>query len=976
MRTLPDALLEAQQRAPLEWPKVRIRIRKLIGGIRRLDFTRIHTGVEPDGPHAVAEPQDASLNRFRIDPADAKLYRQREPDPQHPDTSGTFGKTTIGGLGAWTVPDKKTGSLYSLPVAATIYSISCYMAANIGTCSARTAIYSNNAGAPDALLAVSQEITGIDTTLAWRTFDLITPVELMPGDYWLVIHGGDGNWRWRYSDGNPNQNVSAADIYADGPSDPFGTPTAYSAFALSIYASYISWPPWTDTGKTALAVAAHCPNVQPRFGWTSGTLDTTAVSPDLKAASKYTLAAAKAVTDIVADGNADIGTCKAKAVIYADSGGNPTTLLATSQELTIDPAYPALHTFHFTTPVQLAAGDYWLGLIVGDNSFLIYYSEGTLNQQATISDTYSDGPSDPFGAGHAHHDHALYIYALLKSDILLAYVASTSPYHVWVIQSPDNGETWPAAVDTGAVSDANGKVAVALKTDGTACILYSRANGLYARKRSAGVWGGEVAASYGLTNLSGISMIYEADWNFAITGINATSQDGIWSGIFGDGYSQSPNTFSPLREIIIRGSTEPYIYCAPFITYTDVFRLFFVERYIDPDTQDRVYFTFAPATADWADNLWREPIPWDLETIYGIAIASGYNDVYLSTPYGVWLASLLTEQWDITDKVIQIEETDAPQRYRSKLKVILDNTAAIFNDFDKMGYEIVFSKGWLTTDGPLYSEGATFQVVGWRFVSPPWWPLRLIYPVGVIGTLEINCEGFWDLAKRYKFRRDYAWAAGTKNLFQILSLIISRLGFEFFSAGSSPTLTNFYPELTIKSGTSAYTVLRKLMSWCPDVLFQRANFIYVKELDAADSLDYSYDNFYYVSHVLYRGSYGTAAWDPNRAQVLGDTFQAESQEFPQIEKVYDRLKRITVPEYPTLPRAQERSAAELRKGEVYTGAPGWVQVPTNCGQEPFDVIEITDTTAGVINIRRRVLGIRTLWRSPFTFWQVLELGAV
>lgn len=821
MRALPNDLLEAQKRAPLEWPKVKITIAKRIGGIRRLDFARLYDGEDTLGPHCATMPSDSSLNRFRVDPADSKLYQQRVRYPETVGDDPAFGNTTPGSAKRVIYVDDKGGCKFTLASGTTIASLKAYGAALFANCKAKAVIYDDNAGAPGDLVATSQEVTGIDSTPAWRTFAFATPVDLAAGVYWLTLIIDDATYITYGQTGASNQTALNDDTYADGPADPFGDVASYYADALAIYAVAANWPSWTDTGETAGALASD-----------------------------------------------------------------------------------------------------WTG-----------------------------------------------------ANVILAFVDNASPYHVWIIESSDSGASWGAAADTGAVSDANGHVAVARKSDGTIGLFYTRGSNLYARKKPNGGWSGEFASAYGLTSISGVAVIYECDWDLIITGVDGDSQDGVWSTIFGDGSSEAVESWDDLREIMLRESTEPFTYTAPFLAYSDVFRCFFVERYTDPTTQDRVYFTYSPATTDWVNNLWREPIPFDLETVYGLALAYDTQNVWLCNPRGVWKAFMGTEEWDITDKVVEIWETDAPIRGRSTLKVILDNTAGLFNNFDKLGYEIVFGKGYQTASGPLYSEGSSFWITNYRFVSPPWFPLRMIYPVGVIGTLEIHCEGFWDLCKRYKFRRQIEWAAGEKNCFQILSWIMARLGFEFSSAGSSSIGYDLYPPLTIRADTKAYTVIRKIMSWMPDVLWQRGHFLYVQEPAADDPVDYVYDNIYGISHVVYRGNYGVGASDPNRAQVWGDAFMAEGFDFDSIEQVYDRLVTRSTPEYATVAAAAARAAAELRTGQVLAAAPGWAQVTTNCGQEPMDVITITDSTAGVVAIKRRVLAVRTHWRKPFLYHQVLELGA-
>lgn len=822
MRTLPSALEEAQKRAPLEWPKVRIRIRRRIGGVTRMDYDRLYEGAEPDGPHCATMPSDGSLNRFRIDPADNKLYRQRAPDPELGGALVHFGNDTPGALRRTIGQNSKGVCKFTLSYDTAAINIKSLGGALFLDCKAKAVIYADNAGAPGALLATSEEVTGIDTDVLWRTFTFTTPVTLPAATYWLGLIVGTAGYGSYGQTGASNQGAYKTDTYDDGPSNPFGTPDNYLDDELAIYATVCDWSTWADTLKTAKAVAC--------------------------------------------------------------------------------------------------------------------YSYG--------------------------------------SNVILAYIASTSPYHVWVIPSSDSGQSWGAAVDTGAVSMPTGSLAIALKADGTSLVIYTRATTVYARKRTSGVWGAESTAPYTFNSLWGLAMLYEGDWNIAITGVNTSSQDGVWSTIFGDGYSEAPNSWDDLRAVMLRESTEPFQYRSPFVAYPYNFRIFFVEQHTDPITQNRVYFSYSPASADWVSNEWREPIPFDLETQYGLAIAYDNQNVWLSTPSGVWKSDYGPAQWDITDKVVEIWETDAPNRYRSKLKIVLDNTAGLFNNFDKMGYEVVFGKGYQTSEGPLYSEGSAFQIVGWRKVSPPWFPLRMVYPVGVIGTLEIYCEGFWDLAKRYKFRRDVSWAAGEKSAGAMLNYIVNRLGFEFATAGCSTESGLFKPALTIKAGTKAYTAIKKILSWLPDVLFQRGHWLYFKELASDEAVDYDYNNFYGMSHVVYRGNYGAGAWDPNRAQVWSDTFMVEEFEFDQIQQVYDRLSKVTTPEYPDVTRAGARADADLRKGEVFHAATGWLQVPTNCGQEPFDVITISDSTAGVNNVKRRVLAVKTHWRKPWLYWQVFELGAV
>src|SRR6266567_2829810 len=78
MRTLPAPLLAAQ-RSSSSVPYLKVTVSDRIGGIRRLAFSRLYTGSEPDDYHAAAMPGDGSLLRARS--SGGRLYYQRVANP-------------------------------------------------------------------------------------------------------------------------------------------------------------------------------------------------------------------------------------------------------------------------------------------------------------------------------------------------------------------------------------------------------------------------------------------------------------------------------------------------------------------------------------------------------------------------------------------------------------------------------------------------------------------------------------------------------------------------------------------------------------------------------------------------------------------------------------------------------------------------------------------------------------------------------
>lgn len=56
---------------------------------------------------------------------------------------------------------------------------------------------------------------------------------------------------------------------------------------------------------------------------------------------------------------------------------------------------------------------------------------------------------------------------------------------------------------------------------------------------------------------------------------------------------------------------------------------------------------------------------------------------------------------------------------------------------------------------------------------------------------------------------------------------------------------------------------------------------------------------------------------------------------------------------------------------------GVIIAPVNCGQQLYDVIDVTDARAGLSAARRRVLGLELVYRARRgEYFQRLRLGAV
>jgi len=252
----------------------------------------------------------------------------------------------------------------------------------------------------------------------------------------------------------------------------------------------------------------------------------------------------------------------------------------------------------------------------------------------------------------------------------------------------------------------------------------------------------------------------------------------------------------------------------------------------------------------------------------------------------------------------------------------------------------------------------------------------MIFPTGIIGTLVIEAQDAWDFLRRYKTRRPYSWAAEQKSVLELLTFFLARAGLTVEVLSSSDAAVNFKPEFNISRSENYRTAIKNLLKMIPDQLIFREYKAILRNPTTAEPEDWIYNNILGTANLVYRGRYGTSAYDPNRAEVWGDTFMKMEADYPQIQKMRDRLSRVTTPTYPNLARAEERGLSDLRKAEILTGEESWMAAPTNCGLEPWDKIKITDSIGGVTNIYRRVIRITTHWNAKhWQYQQIVTLGA-
>ena len=161
-----------------------------------------------------------------------------------------------------------------------------------------------------------------------------------------------------------------------------------------------------STGLAVLACVAAAIAPSPAgaatFGKTTVGASKDVFSADRKRAVAYTLPSAGAVSQlsVYLEPTTVSGQQVMKGVVYADAGGAPGALKGVSNQLTFSSTQAAgWYALTFPTALELPAGKYWIGVLTGASALVAGYRyDSVANSRDWNQNTYSAGPSNPFGA--------------------------------------------------------------------------------------------------------------------------------------------------------------------------------------------------------------------------------------------------------------------------------------------------------------------------------------------------------------------------------------------------------------------------------------------------------------------------------------------------------------------------------------------------------------------------------------------------
>ncbi|MGQ9546484.1 MAG: hypothetical protein ACUVTR_04895, partial [Dehalococcoidia bacterium] len=161
----------------------------------------------------------------------------------------------------------------------------------------------------------------------------------------------------------------------------------------------------------------------------------------------------------------------------------------------------------------------------------------------------------------------------------------------------------------------------------------------------------------------------------------------------------------------------------------------------------------------------------------------------------------------------------------------------------------------------------------------------------------------------------------------------------------------------------------------PDKLVPRGQEAFTKNPLPDEASCYSYG----TDHAILTGEYRQAV-TLSRSRAIGrdangNRIVQEATDTSLLDLAIDILRQDYDPNLQTTTRAQERADAILRT-QAQHAHEATITVPANVGQEPLDVIEVTDARSGIAQKNYRVLAIQTHYDRPSaTYQQRIDFGA-
>jgi hypothetical protein len=404
-----------------------------------------------------------------------------------------------------------------------------------------------------------------------------------------------------------------------------------------------------------------------------------------------------------------------------------------------------------------------------------------------------------------------------------------------------------------------------------------------------------------------------------------------------------------------------------------------VEKFSGTTAYSRPLTCHLVKDADFSDAAFTQPKPHPViasgawQSHYGLRIASSLDYWWLERPNGIWRAPRAAgTPLDLTTDILSLTQ-HVGAGFIPALTIELDNSKGQYATPPKKRSEVVLKLGYKTTAGNEAVEVGRYWIDSWEYSSHPNQSL-----------FTIHCINGSGLASRWTARYQLSWGQVEfpgYTVWQILQTLLCRWGIKLWEKAGVPrssAIDNFYPAFTLPPGTKGDAATRRLLSFISDALIYDGNVAYTKDLRADEASCYCYGTEP-GDHVILSGEYREES-HLSRARAIGrddegNRIVKDAFDWDALKCGIDILEQDYDPNLNNATHTQERADAILRR-ESLRAQRGNLVIPTNVGQELYDVITVTDKRCGISSKKYRVLAIQTDYNRPNgTYNQKLTIGA-
>lgn len=502
--------------------------------------------------------------------------------------------------------------------------------------------------------------------------------------------------------------------------------------------------------------------------------------------------------------------------------------------------------------------------------------------------------------------------------VLLACYDGTN---VLVRDSTDSGATFGTQTPITTVASLTA-IACAVRADGAGLVVWAAAGVCQAMTRPAGgAWSLPVPWAHSLASVSGLAVGDAEDWAILVSGEDGDGAAGCWSTRLGSGLSGPPGHWSALAPVILASPGLEVSYRATGVAHAGAPRATFVESYAGTGAFDRAMLATGLAGGAFEDGEWREPVPLDHASPWGLAATAHGTSAFLSSAAALWHAEVGGSPVDVSAAVLdaRYEADDRIER----LKLTLD--AASLPAVPAPGVEVDFSPGYLTDAGIEYAVGRTLWV-------------RSVERSG--GEVTLAAEGALGKLGRWEAPRQVAWLPGDATAAAIARSITRAAGVRLASAGASTDATTLTPGFVLRPGESGSAALARLLTRVPDQLYGRGLDLHLVERDAGEVAVYAYGTAHPVHSVELTDADDGSRW----ARVLGAGAVGEAVDGTAGDE--GGVAVVVDAAVTSAPVAAARARAVLRRAALAREV-GSLEASPHPGHEPGDVIAVTDEALGL-----------------------------